>query len=446
MSLKWPSEGTVSSQEPYPVNVVSGGMHPTRVVLTSSEDVNSSILVRPHPDYLSSFDRLRVANPFSLADLINIYEIDYENYITSSVGSGYLQHLPNQSSILISVSGGLSGASAVLQTKDYYRYQAGKGLFWYLTLFHNDLGYDGQKRDWGFFDSEDGIFFRLSGTYNTSSLQIVRRTSTSGVPVEPEIIPQMSWSIDPMDGTGPSGKTLDIRNGNIYEVRRLQWLGVGDVALYINEFPVHIMEHKGLLDVPYMKSAQLPLTWRIDNVSSSVSGSMRFECAHVGVDGGEEPSFHAHSWTMTGSISVPAAEKYLFSVRLKQFYPTGSTIKNRMMLMPLMLNVSSETKPSSIRLVWNASNITGATFSVDPDMYSGAEIDIAGTSLTGGSTISEVFISVNTGVNLDISDLFSRFSRRMRRYNGQNDVLSILATGNAGSADIKSGLFWKEIR
>ncbi len=207
------------------------------------------------PVYSSPFNELRVAVPYTLFDLVNKYEIDLNVLGVQHTGYGSAVFLPDQSGIKISVVG--SGDYILVRTHTFFRYQAGRGMDAKFTLYNIDAGQPTEVRNWGFFDDNDGVFFRLNGM----ALETVVRSSTSGSPVETTRT-QSAWDRDKCDGSGPSGLLLDITKANIYEVE-FQWLGVGLVNFFINGFLVHQEQHANLLDTPYMRTATLPLSWEV---------------------------------------------------------------------------------------------------------------------------------------------------------------------------------------
>lgn len=422
---------------------------PEPVTIVSPVPVQAAF-VTPVPvlvdsDQISAFDRVRVVAPTSVADLVNKYQLDPEDYVVTVDGGakGSVTHLPLQSAAQLAVSDGTNGAFAQLQTKDYYRYQAGRGLVWLTTAMQDDACHANQRREWGRFDDQNGIFFRLQG----GTCSLVRRSYVTGAVVD-TVVAQAAWNVDPMDGTGPSGETMNLTYGHIFEVRRMQWLGVGDVAVYVDGHPVHVFHHKGVVAVPYMQTAQLPMTWRIENVGAAAAGSFRYVCAHVGIEGAVEVPVHPYAYSMPASVNcLNGVEKPLFSIRPKAAFPVGGPA-NRAMVLPTTLHVSSESHRGAVRLVWNPTSLTNSTWAVAGEAQSGVEIDTAATAVVGGSTLLRPFCPQDEGINVDISRLFGRFGRRMRQAgDGSRDVLTVVGVGEAApSSDIRCTLVWDEVR
>ena len=77
---------------------------------------------------------------------------------------------------------------------------------------------------WGVFDDQNGLFF---GQNVANGIFVAIRRA--GVDT---IIPQSSWNVDPLDGTGPSGATLNLAKGNIFQIV-FTWYGYGVIEFRV---------------------------------------------------------------------------------------------------------------------------------------------------------------------------------------------------------------------
>jgi hypothetical protein len=103
-------------------------------------------------------------------------------------------------------------------------------------------------------------------------------------------IPQAEWNVDPMDGTGPSGITLDERYPNLLVIDG-QWQGIGRVRFgfsidgvtrYVHQF-IHANSDGPL---PYVQSFTLPCRWEIESTAASAGSTMSAACVDVVSEGG----------------------------------------------------------------------------------------------------------------------------------------------------------------
>lgn len=384
------------------------------------------------------FNRDVFAGIYTLADLINRYQIDPFEYTTTvdAGAHGAVAHVPLQTAIKLSSDGNVL-AVARLQTKENYRYQAGKGLTAVFTGVHSNLGLSGQQRRWGFFDDNDGVYFELDGM----TLYACVRTSVSGAPVVARVA-QAAWNVDRFDGTGQSGTVLDLTKGNIYEVR-LQWLGVGVVQFWINGYCAHIVHNPNSLTVPYMRSAQLPLRFEIVQTGATANtGSFTWICGTVLVTGGQLPPEFAFAYSMPASINCTTAapDTFLFALRLAANY---NAIANKMIAIPSLLSMAAETQRAAVGLFWNPT-LTAPLVTTSPDSYSGCEI-ITGVAAVAavGTPLLRPFVPVNEGINFELGSIFEHNARRLR----QGDILMLMGRGESGaSADLRGTLVWREVR
>jgi hypothetical protein len=232
---------------------------------------------------ISAFPRLRIADLESLFD--NTFEYSENTTLvmtTETIGGGSLTFLPNISSVQLGVGTG-AGDRAVIQSKDYIRYQPGKGQLIHMTGAFG-VGQSGTIKRWGYYDDQNGIFWEQ----DDSVINIVLRSSSSGILVETRV-PQSQWNVDPLDGTGPSGIVLNPTLSQILDID-LQWLGSGRVRVSFNingqHAPAHNFLNANILSVPYMTTANLPIRWEIIN-NGPVAAPTSFiaTCASVASEG-----------------------------------------------------------------------------------------------------------------------------------------------------------------
>lgn len=412
------------------------------VVILANPVVPTALVDRHgNPLYPTLFGETRVAFPCTLADNVNKYEVDPRLYGTLTVTGGTVTHVPAKSAIHIAVTG-TNASRSLLRTHTFYRYQAGKAMHIRTSVIHDDAGQVNQTRRWGFFDDGDGVYFTLVGT----TVNIAVRTSTSGSPVD-TLIAQAAWNVDKMDGTGPSGVTLDVTKGNIYELA-FQWLGVGSVQYIINGHLVHETDNTNTFNVPYMKTAQLPLSWEVINTGASVIGGFIYVCSTVAADAGTSPERTTFGAFNAADIVVTTTERPVLSIRPKLTY---NSIPNRMVIIPNLLIASTESGRAGYRLVAN-SILTGAAFN-SVDATSGMEFDVAATSGTGGQTLMRGFLpnTIDVSVPIDLHAFFdeSGLGRIMRldAFGTIPDILTVyMINDTTGTINGRASLAWDEIR
>jgi hypothetical protein len=252
---------------------------------------------------LGSFGRLRVANPETIFDskqLFNSSSIFWDDQETEGSGTANVYDT-NRASSTISVSNNTLGRR-VRQTFQTFNYQPGKSQL-ILTTWVNIATTSGITKRIGLFDSNDGLF------YNSQDgvLSLVKRSSVTGSPVD-EIVPQSSWNLDKLDGTGESGITLDPTKAQI-GFFDFEWLGVGIVRMGFviggNIIYAHQFTHSNIITSVYMSTPNLPLRSEIYNDGSGGADSFEVICSTVISEGGFEP-IGVFRWISTGATEIQA--------------------------------------------------------------------------------------------------------------------------------------------
>lgn len=244
------------------------------------------VLNQSNSPFIDAFARLRVASPKTIFDSKQIYDnqpLYWDEAETSGSGTS-TAHSTATASTTMSVSASTAG-TRVRQTKRRFNYQPGKSQFILLTGILGS-GSTGITRRIGYFDENNGLFFQISGT----TLSVVRRTYTGGSPSD-DAVAQSNWILDKMDGTGPSGVTIDTSKTQIFVID-FEWLGVGRVrfGFVIDGIIIYCHEllHSNIFTTVYMSTPNLPLRYEISNGGTGGVASIVHICSSVISEGGTE--------------------------------------------------------------------------------------------------------------------------------------------------------------
>jgi len=229
------------------------------------------------------FGRLRVSEPTTLFDS-NFLDsggsakspLVWDELIVNTSGDAAANH--NASAAMITLRTGQND-SVIRQTFNRIQYQPGKAQLIQMTGVLGTGG-TGVVTQIGAYDGTNGVFWENNnGVVNlciASSGSVTR-------------IPQGSWNIDNLDGTGYSGLTASWNKNQIFSIE-FEWLGVGGVwyGLFIDRTfrPVHF-ENKAnnSTNGAYMSTPNLPLRYAIFNTSSAIR-SINQICSTVISEGG----------------------------------------------------------------------------------------------------------------------------------------------------------------
>jgi hypothetical protein len=322
---------------------------------------------------LDAFGRLRVSEPFTLFDSQNRY-VEDDQFSSSTVNGASITFASNESSVNMSVDT-TSGSKAIRQTFRRMPYQPGKSML-ILTTFCMNAAKANLRQRVGYFDQNNGIFLEKNGTSNPS---FTIRTNTSGTPSDTNTVSQSSWNGDKLDGTGPSGLTLDLTTVQIFWTD-LEWLGVGNVrcGFIINGQLIvcHTFQcanQSGKTKV-YMETAILPVRYEIEHTAGTAAGStLKQICSTVISEGGYQQTVQdtiARRTAILGTISTTFLP--LVSIRLKSTSAGAVVLLNR-------VNVLPTTNQSYEICIMKNSTLTGASWT---SLSSNMEYDVTATAMT----------------------------------------------------------------
>ncbi len=273
-----------------------------------------------------AFVRLRVSNPFTLFEYNSILgKNDYliEENITGAATSTWMS---GQSYIRMAVTN--NEDSVVRQSREYVLYQPGKSKLVYMTGVLYDVSSAAATANLttrlGMFDASMGIYIQMQN----GTISVVEHDGVNNV------IPRSSWT-DPLDGTGPSGATVDFAYAQIFYFD-FEWLGVGTVRCGIIKdgqyLPYYTFNHGNVLKAPYIPFAKLPVRYEI--ISTGSANAVHMICATVISEGGLSPIGKLFTYDNFLANPVPVVVKTitklhaLFGLRLKSTYPKNrATIK-----------------------------------------------------------------------------------------------------------------------
>lgn len=401
---------------------------------------------------LSAFGSARVVSPvtlFATSQEYTPHPLLWE-HVTASGGSA--THSAVRNSTALSTAGTGSGARAIRQTKVYWRYQPGKGQRVKASCVPVSSGaISGAARvSWGYGDDNNGVFAGQDATGKYVEL----RSDVSGSVVKTRAY-QSAWSgADRIDGLGDSGVTLDFTKDQLF-VLDLEWLSVGRVRcgfeingaiIYVHQF---IASNVGA--GAYMRTANLPIRYEVINDGGAGSNvTMEAICAGVESEGGVDDEGGYGFVASMGVTSVSCAQGSgatptmipLFSMRLVD---TFGGITYRGHVHPTDIETQVATNSAYWQLRWNGS-LTGATWASSPDAtYSGAEVDLASTAISGGVVVAAGYWSAGQGSH-SIGNQNSPVNKLIlaRTYANVRDTLTLCACGYGGASTISAAINYQE--
>jgi hypothetical protein len=384
---------------------------------------------------IDAFGRMRVSEPYTLFDTKARY-YDHNQFSNSTSGTATITYNSNSSTYTLTVGSGPTD-SIIRETKRVFPYQPGKSLLILATFAMNTPTANLTQRV-GFSSRDNGIYFEANGTI----LNMVIRSSSTGVLTE-ERIPQTSWNVDALDGTGTSGITLDVSRTQIFYTD-LEWLGVGSVRtgfVIDGQFIVcHIFNHANQVGntTTYMGTATLPIRYEIFN-TGTVSGpsTMRQICSTVMSEGGFNEQTNTETAgtgitpkrLTTGNISYPVVSIRLSSTRLDS------------VVLPRQVDILSPSvnyyrwalvlNPSLTNANWTGNSSTGAV-----------QFDTNATAISGGLEVASGYATSRDSLELGAGLFALQLGRTLANV---SDVVTLTLSATNNNADVLAQIGWQEL-
>lgn len=339
------------------------------------------------PTALDAFGRQRVSEPYTLFDSQNRYAADNQ-FDVATTGTGTTSFLTNEAAVKMEVTAGGVG-SVIRQSFRSFPYQPGKGLLVLATFVMDASTSANLTQQVGYYNDQNGVFFKRTGSTNSFVLRSYVTGSVSNV----RTVDQSSWNGDKLDGTGPSGLTLDTSKAQILWMD-FEWLGVGSVrcGFIINGeyITCHTFNNANDIANVYMTTAILPMRYEIVTTTAAVAASMKAICCSVVSEGGFEQTSIDHvarRTTILGTISTTFLP--LVSIRLASGRTGAVVLPNRVQVLP------TTSQNYEVVLIKNPT-LTGATFAATVPSDSNVDFDVAATATTGGTIVQSDYLSSNT--------------------------------------------------
>jgi hypothetical protein len=389
---------------------------------------------------IDAFGRLRVSTPFTLFDSSHRFT-DNNLWSTATATGGTATFNSAQGLIDLAVTAA-SGSEVVRETTKVFSYQPGKSLL-VLSTFVMNAAKTGLRQRVGYYGAANGYYLEQDG----STVSFVERTSVSGSLVNTPVA-QASWNVDPMNGTGASGITLDLTKAQILFMD-LEWLGVGTVRIGFvidgNYYVCHKFQHANIIASTYITTASLPLRYEITNTgATSGASTLKQICSTVLSEGGYELRGlqQAVGTPITAPRTLTTAGTFypIVSIRLKSTRLDGIAVATA-------LSVIGNTAANYNWQVIAAGTTTGGSW-VSAGASSSVEYNLTGSSFTGGRVIASGYFTAtaSTSVSVDIlrAALLSTQLERDGLTGTPYEFTVVLAAGTNNETTFAS-MDWEEI-
>jgi hypothetical protein len=410
----------------------------------ASYNIISSEISFANTPNIDAFGRLRVSEPFTLFDSSHRFD-DNELWSTGTATGGAATFNAAQGLIDLDVTTS-SGSEVVRETTKVFSYQPGKSLL-IINTFVMSAAKTNLRQRVGYYGLNNGYYLEQ----NNTTVSFVERSFVTGSVVNTPVA-KASWNVDPMDGSGPSGITLDLTKAQILFMD-IEWLGVGTVRIGFivngNFYVCHKFHHANLITSTYITTASLPIRYEITNTGATSSASeLKQICSTVLSEGGYQLN------GLQQAIGIPVTAPRNLAVA-GTFYPIVSirlkTSPNRLdaIIICTAISVIATTSGHYNWQVIASGTTSGGTWVAAP---SGSSVDynITGTSLTGGRILASGFFSAtnqgSTQVDILKEALFKTQLERNALTSTPFELTIVVASDvGGGGGNVLASMDWEEI-
>jgi hypothetical protein len=404
---------------------------------------NSEVSYSNSPN-IDAFGRLRVSTPFTLFDSSHRFD-DNGLWSSALTTSGTATFNADQGLMDLAVTAA-SGSEVIRETTKVFSYQPGKSLL-VLSTFVMSPAKTNLRQRVGYYGTNNGYYLEQ----NNSSVSFVERSFVTGAVVNTPVA-QASWNVDPLNGSGPSGITIDFTKAQILFMD-LEWLGVGTVRIGFvidgNFYVCHKFHHANVIASTYITTASLPLRYEITNTgATSEPSTLKQICSTVLSEGG---------YQLTGlqqAVGIPVTTPRTLS-GAGTFYPIVSirlkTSPDRLDAIVICTAISVVATISG-HYNWQviASGTTSGGTWVGAPGDSSVDYNITGTSLTGGRILASGFFSATNQGSTQVDILKEALFKTQLERNGLTGTpfeltIRVASDVGGGGGAVLASMDWEEI-
>jgi hypothetical protein len=408
----------------------------------ASYNIISSEISFANTPNIDAFGRLRVSEPFTLFDSSHRFD-DNGLWSTSTATGGTATFNSAQGLVDLDVTTS-SGSEVVRETTKVFSYQPGKSLL-VINTFVMSTAKTNLRQRVGYYGTNNGYYLEQ----NNTTISFVERSFVTGSVVNTPVA-KASWNVDPMDGSGPSGVTLDLTKAQILFMD-LEWLGVGTVRIGFiingNFYVCHKFHHANLITSTYITTASLPLRYEITNTGATSSASeLKQICSTVLSEGGYQLNGLQQAVgipvTTPRNLAVAGTFYPMVSIRLK----TSPDRLDAIVICTAISVIATSTGNYNWQVIASGTTTGGSWVGAPGD--SSVDYNITGTSFTGGRILASGFFAAtnqgSTQVDILKEALFKTQLERNALTSTPFELTIVVATDNAGG-DILASMDWEEI-
>lgn len=427
-----------------PIFPTWGSQHDKASRLASGEHIQPVMLSDPFGGLVppaDAFGRQRFSQPLTLMDSKQIHDnqpLLWDDQELSGSGTTST-HSADRASSMLAVADSTAGRR-MRRTRQRFNYQPGKSLLVLMTgVLNSSGGGSGITQRVGYYDANNGFRFQV----DDGAVSVVKRSKVTGSVVDTVIL-QAAWNVDQMDGTGPSGQTVDFTKSQIMWLD-MEWLGVGSVRMGLvidgQFWPVHIFHHANQIAGVYMSTPNLPVTYEIENDGTGGASELEHICCTVISEGGQEDLgrlFYASTEDTQVDANAAGALYAVLGLRLKS---TRLSEQVNLVKASMMATTSDDYE---WMLLFNPTVDGTFTYASVDDASS---VDYArgalANTVTGGTFMDGGYVKASVAAGATVGELKNAV-RLGSVIDGTPDEIVLCVRPLASNADIYGSMTWRE--
>lgn len=393
--------------------------------MATNNSINSVVIGQAQK---GAFGELLTVSPNPFVSFKFPYSVNSRIVDTAEVGTGTVSSEPPFAFIY---SGNTASSSATLTSKDRVQYQPGQGVSCFFTAIFT-TGISDTTQIIGIGNDNDGFFFGYNGT----SFGILHRNNGSD-----EWIYQASWDKDTVDGSAGTAFTLDPTKGNVFKIQ-FQWLGFGAINFFIEDpnigefIMVHQIQYANKNTAPSLSNPSLSLYAQAKNINSASPVTLKNSSFSAFNEGRISSLFIRNA--IASSKSIGGTNTNILTIRNDETFQSLDNQSQVIVDNISIYNEGSLTNTDSRYSIYLNPTVGGTpSFTNINSDTSVVSYDTAGTTITGGFLLLNLFIGGNDYSSVNLKDYDIRLS--------PGDILVVAAESLGATTTLHASLSWKEI-
>lgn len=296
--------------------IIEGGPVVMGITGTMNDQIIPNQEIGFKPEFRDPFNRPYFIQPIEIGSSdhrLGKLPREWDEVVTGAATS-----VANLSNVSVDMTCNTGATDSVTrQTYRQFEYIRGNAQFCIISCNPGGGAKANNERLWGMGDELNGVFWGVDG----NGLKVVRRSSIGGTTVDYPVY-QEDWNGDRLDGSGPSGITIDLTKHQLFKIQ-FSWLGTNVIQFrYLiggRQIIVHTINTANQIESPWSQSGSYPLHVQNRNTGTTDSSTtFKVSCTAVYTAGSsKEISTYGAIDNGTNSISIGTQPSVIAGIRLR---------------------------------------------------------------------------------------------------------------------------------